>query len=211
VRIVCAENLNIPHFPALSPKTFEQLVILVLDGSSSMNEIDDEEGVAKAEAAGNAARKLAERLQKSGRSNDFWFAFISFSNRVEIRLKPTPMIEMDPSILQWNPYLGGSTAIGDALYVAGEMTSDFLSRESDLPKSVGILLLSDGINDSGKDPLLLSDKLKQKWPKEKLRIITVAYGKNANTYLLNAIASDHEKATPDKYNRFIDFGHHYIF
>lgn len=105
-----------------------------------------------AEAVGKAVQELVGRLQKTSRKQDFWLALIAFDNNVEIRLQPTPVTDIDVSGMRANPYLGGSTAIGDALYAAGQMADDFLAKKVDLPRSVVIMLMSDGQSNTGRDP-----------------------------------------------------------
>lgn len=182
-----------PSVTPKAPKSAEQLGILVLDGSGSMNDPDAYGRGTKAEAVGRAVRELVGRLQKSSRKQDFWLALIVFDNNIAVRLQPTPVVDVDVSSLKTNPYLGGTTAIGDALYTAGEMANEFLSKESDLPRSVIIMLMSDGQNNAGRDPISVAEDIKKKWKRDKLNIVSVAYGKDADKETLKAIVTDKER------------------
>jgi len=185
-----------PAVTPKAPKSAEQLGILVLDGSGSMNDPDAYGRGTKAEAVGKAVQELVGRLQKSSRKQDFWLALIVFDNNVEVRLQPTPVTDIDGSNMRANPYLGGSTAIGDALYAASQMADDFLTKKVDLPRSVVIMLMSDGQNNTGRDPRSVINDIKKKWSSDKLNnlnIVSVAYGADADRETLKAIVTNPEK------------------
>jgi len=182
-----------PAVTPKAPKAAEQLGILVLDGSGSMNDPDAYGRGTKAEAVGKAVQELIGRLQKSSRKQDFWLALIAFDNNVEVRLQPTPVVDIDISHLRSNPYLGGTTAIGDALYTAGEMANDFLTKKSDLPRSVVVMLMSDGQSNTGRDPISVASDIRKKWSSDKLNTVSVAYGTDADKETLKAIVTDKER------------------
>lgn len=176
-----------------APRTCEQLGLLVLDGSGSMSDPDAHERGTKAEAVGKAVQELVGRLQNSTRKQDFWIALIAFANNVEIRLQPKPVTDIDVSGMGADPYIGGLTAIGDALFAAGQMVDDFLTKKGDLPRSVVIMLMSDGQNMTGRDPGLVANDIKKKWSSDKLNIVSVAYGTDADRETLKAIVTDQER------------------
>jgi len=195
--MVSIMSTEIKEFPPAvtptAPKAAEQLGILVLDGSGSMNDPDAHGRGTKAEAVGKAVQELVGRLQKSSRKQDFWLALIAFDNNVEIRLQPTPVTDIDVSGMRANPYLGGSTAIGDAFYAAGQMADDFLSKKVDLPRSVVIMLMSDGQSNTGRDPRSVANDIKKKWSSDKLNVVSVAYGTDADKETLKAMVTDKER------------------
>ena len=174
------------------PRSIEQLGILVLDGSGSMSEPDAQGRGTKAQAVGEAVRGLITKLKGSSRRQDFWLALIVFDNNVEVRLLPTPMTEIELSSTETNPYLGGETAIGDALFAAWNMAEDFTAGETDLARSVVITLMSDGQNNTGREPLSVAQDIKTKLS-SKVNIVSVAYGKDADEETLVKIANDPEK------------------
>lgn len=174
------------------PRSIEQLGILVLDGSGSMSAPDAQGRGTKAQAVGEAVERLISKLKTSSRRQDFWLALIVFDNSVEVRLTPTPMTEIDLSSTQTDPYLGGETAIGDALFAAGNMAEEFLAGEKDLPRSLVIMLMSDGQNTTGRAPLDVAREIKSKLG-SKVNLVSFAYGKDADAGTLTRIASDPEK------------------
>jgi len=174
------------------PRSVEQLGILVLDGSGSMSEPDVQGRGTKAQAVGEAVRGLITKLKGSSRRQDFWLALIVFDNNVEVRLLPTPVAEIELSSTETDPYLGGETAIGDALFAAWNMAEDFTAGETDLPRSVVITLMSDGQNNTGREPLSVAQDIKTKLS-GKVNIVSVAYGKDADKETLIRIANDPEK------------------
>jgi uncharacterized protein YegL len=103
------------------PRSIEQLGILVLDGSGSMSEPDAQGRGTKAQAIGEAVQNLMKKLKASSRRQDFWLSLVIFDNSVEVRLVPTSVADIELSGVETDPYLGGETAIGDALYTAGNM------------------------------------------------------------------------------------------
>ena len=155
-----------PIGPVKDSKLFEQLGILVLDGSGSMND-EGETGQTKAQEVNHAVRGLAARLKVSRRAKNFKLALISYDVRVEKnRLQPTDLESVDDNG-DYNPTTGhgGGTAIGDALQAAYEVAEDFLSGQTEFPRSVVIVLLSDGQNNSGQDPIAVADKIKNRQKK----------------------------------------------
>lgn len=184
---------RIEEFPGVlppSPKAADLLGILVLDGSSSMNDPDKHGRGTKAEAVGKAVQELIERLKKSTRKQDFWLALVAFDNKVETRLQPTPVLDIDAQRIMTNPYLGGTTAIGDALDTGAKIAETFLGQKGDLDRSVIIMIMSDGNNNSGKDPMSIADGIKAKYDSKLVEIVSVAYGADADKETLKRLATD---------------------
>jgi tetratricopeptide (TPR) repeat protein len=173
------------------PRSIEQLGILVLDGSGSMSELDAQGRGTKAQAVGEAVRRLISKLKTSSRRQDFWLALIVFGNDVEVRLTPTPVTEIDLPSMQTDPYLGGETSIGDALFAAGNMAEEFLAEEKDLPRSVVIMLMSNSQNNRGRDLLVVAGEIGGKVG-DKVNIVSAAYGKDADKDTLSKIPKDPE-------------------
>jgi uncharacterized protein YegL len=171
--------------------SMEELGILVLDGSQSMSGAEnpeDADSMTKAEAVGKAVRGLIQRVKDSTRAHEISLAFIAFDNEVQVRLQPTPVTEIDLEVFNTDPYLGGSTAIGDALYEAGKIADEFLSRVGTLPRMVVLMLMSDGQNMLGRNPLEAANELKGKLG-ERLIIHCAAYGPDADQGTLKQICT----------------------
>lgn len=185
--------------PVSGVKRVDQLGILVLDGSGSMGN-PDPQGRTKAQAVSEAVLGLIKRLQTSSRSIDYSLSLIAFDDQVEPpRLLPTPVADIDGDNLNTNPYLGGQTAIGDALEKAGEIAEEFLNRGGELRRSVAIMLMSDGENITGINPLTVAESLKEKFKmfketleKKEGKICCVFYGKenDPGVELLKKICSE---------------------
>src|SRR5262245_29770009 len=111
--------------PITETKRFEQLGILVLDGSPSM-QAPGETGASKAEEVSGAVRDLISRLRNSRLKTNFLLSVLSYDQRVIGRLAPTPLAEIDESI-DFDPLSGhaNGTAIGDALETAGQVAQSF--------------------------------------------------------------------------------------
>jgi Mg-chelatase subunit ChlD len=177
---------------ALSPRTQEQLIIMAMDGSGSMDD-QDGKGQKKAQASGQATKECIKRCSRSSRKDELFFSEVVFDHNVEVRLAPTLVSQIDDS-LDTNPLTnhGGETAIGDGMKVAQQIGEDFLKNEQEgLPRNVVIIVMSDGQNNRGMDPRAVAKEIKQN---ERVTIVSAAYGKDADKNLLKEIASD-----PDEY------------
>lgn len=175
------------------PKSQEQLGVLILDGSGSMEDTDAR-GEAKAKAVARATKELIQRLKSSRRKDELFLSIIAFDNNVELRQAPTPVSEIDVET-NLDPLTehGGETAIGDALELGHRVVDGFLQNEQEgLPRNAIIILLSDGCNNTGThDPKVTAKKIREN---NGIIIATASYGKDADRNLLQEIASD-----PDKY------------
>jgi uncharacterized protein YegL len=157
-------------------KTFEQLGILVLDGSGSMEELGISDQP-KAEEINQAVRGLISRLRNSGKKENFYLAMVTYDHRVnKERLAPTPVMEVNDTD-NYNPIEGhgGETAIGDALEGAFEVAEAFLDRQRTYSRSVVIMVMSDGQNTCGKNPVDVADRIKQSG--KRITICAAGYGK----------------------------------
>jgi len=191
------------------PKNCEELGILVLDGSGSMNDPEKATGRQKAavveDQITNLKDGLIQRLRKSTRAHEISLAIVTFDHRVKVLLNPTPVLRLDPASVKLDLLRrhGGSTAIGDALRTAGIIAEQFLAQEEeDIPRYVTILLMSDGQNNSGEDPLTVANAIKgrarDKAGRPEIVIATAAYGDDADEETLRQIATQIPEQ-PDKF------------
>ena len=175
-------------------KRFEQLGILVLDGSPSM-QTAGETGASKAEEVAAAVRDLISRLRNPRMSGNFLLSIVSYDEHVRGRLAPTPVPEID-DIGDCNPLSGHSsgTAIGDALEAAGHVAQDFLANQNSIPRSAVIVLMTDGQNTTGKDPFTVAESIKNSG--QRITICAAGYGKDIDEMMLKSLVS-----TPNGYKQ----------
>jgi uncharacterized protein YegL len=158
-------------------KEFEQLAVPVMDGSDSMSDIG-ETGQTKADEADVATRTFVGRMQHSRHVDNFFLAGVSFSHKVTPDFIPLqPMAEVDETG-DYNPLdpQGQGTAMGDALATAREIAEEFLATSSEFPRSAVIILMTDGMNNHGQDPLKIAEEIKQN---EQIVLCAAGYGKGS--------------------------------
>lgn len=172
-------------------KGFEQLGILVLDGSTSMAE-DGETGQTKAVEVNNAVRGLIGRLQGAGNKENFLLSIVTYEDKGDMKFGTMPITQVD-ALADYNPLnvhgKGTGTAIGNALAVAKGIAEKFLDEDSNFPRSVVIVVLTDGQNNTGMDPELIANEIKNSG--RKITLCAVGYGKGADVdeLLLQKIVS----------------------
>jgi uncharacterized protein YegL len=182
------------------PKVLEELGILVLDGSGSMKEEEvPGTGISKAERVMQHQIRdpdsLVERLKGSRNSDRISIALVTFDSGVRA-LDPQRLDELDTGDLDV-PLVsrhGGSTAIGRALAKADEMAQTWMAQaDVNVPRYVTILLMSDGGENCGSQPLETAASIKQRvagdHQRDPIVIAAAAYGDSADTALLENIAS----------------------
>jgi hypothetical protein len=170
----------------------EELTILVLDGSSSMEKEDvvDKEGKIwqRAAAVEDAVKGFLGHLEKTKIPHERWLAVITYDHRAELLIGPTKltdwairdekgMLKIPISIgfpqelkeLKLLDRHGGSTAIGTALRLAQKEAEFWLSGQEreDVPRYVNILLLTDGEEEQNSDPEGVAAEIKKKHGKPK--------------------------------------------
>jgi uncharacterized protein YegL len=158
-------------------KAFEQLGILVLDGSGSMT-TPGVSGQAKAVEVHQAVQGLMGRLRNSRRRHNFLLAVITYDHRVNARrLLPTFVTGIDDTG-DYNPLSGhgGNTAIGAALEEAYQLAEQFLAETTAFPRSVVIIVMSDGKNNAGLDPLQVAERIKNSG--QRITVCAAGYGKD---------------------------------
>ena len=163
--------------PITETKAFEQLGLLVLDGSGSMGEpgISDQP---KAEEINHAVRGLMSHLRNSRQRENFHLAVVTYDHRVQTgRLAPTPVTQVDDTA-DYNPLEGhgGETAIGDALEGAYAVAQAFLNGQSTASRSVVIVVMSDGQNNRGKNPIEVAEQIKQSG--QRITVCAAGYGRD---------------------------------
>lgn len=158
-------------------KAFEQLGVLVLDGSGSM--AADGETDKKAAEVAIVTRGLISRLKNSTKKEGFYLSVVMYDHNVEERLNPTLVVNVDETG-DYNPLNnhGGETAIGDALEKAYEICDEFVAMPSDFRRSSVIILMTDGQNNRGRNPEEVADKIKSSG--RRIIIHAVGYGKDTD-------------------------------
>lgn len=133
-----------------SPPRFNQLGILVLDGSSSMNETTAE-NVTKAQAVNTAVSYIFERFRESRYAKNFSFAVVTFDENAQPHTPVTAVADL-PNRGDYNPTKnhGGATNIATGLLEAKRIAGEFLrSAPREVPTSVVIVVMSDGRDGDG--------------------------------------------------------------
>jgi Mg-chelatase subunit ChlD len=157
-----SKEFLIPGVPE-APRVFHQLGILVLDGSPSMSSQSARGKISKADAVNVGVRELLTRLAASKNRKNFSIAVIAFSDSSVIQLPSTPVERIDDNA-SYNPLLpgGSGTHIGTALSEARRVADEFFrtNRDSGVPSSVVVVLMSDGANTGGLDPITEAASLK---------------------------------------------------
>jgi uncharacterized protein YegL len=171
-------------------KRFEQLGILVLDSSPSM-QVPGETGAAKTEEVGSAVRDLILRMRSSRLRSNFFLAILSYDEKVRGLLPPTPVAqiaELDELVAyNSNSEHGSGTAMGDALEAASRVAQDFLSNQNTIPRSAVVVLMTDGQNTTGKDPAQVAKTIKNSG--QRISICAAGYGKDIDELGLKKIVS----------------------
>ncbi|MBC5800928.1 MAG: VWA domain-containing protein [Candidatus Eremiobacteraeota bacterium] len=161
---VLALALGGPHFLARVP-THDGTVVLCIDTSGSMRATDL--APTRADAAKAAARAFVDAVPAGTR-----IGIVSFSSGANAILAPTDDRDAVHEALARIPPPDGATAIGDALAVAAQ---GMPSRGRRI-----IVLLTDGINNRGADPIAVSQNLGQ----HGIRIETVGVGSSGSGELI---------------------------
>jgi uncharacterized protein YegL len=146
-------------------KSVNQLGLLVLDGSGSME--DEAPGkISKAKAVEGGLIEMWNRFKVSTKKQNFSFACIKFDNTPSVTLEP---IAFDYDTLMncdWNPQegKGGGTYTNLALEKAKEMAEYFVNNPSEpgITHRALILIMSDGQSHEPQKTLEISKEIKAK-------------------------------------------------
>ncbi len=157
---ILALALGGPHFIARVP-THDGTVVLCIDTSGSMRATDL--APTRAAAARAAARAFVDAVPSGTR-----IGIVTFSSGANAILAPTDDRDAAHDALARIPPPDGATAIGDALAVAAEALPPAGRRI--------IVLLTDGINNRGADPIGVSQTVGQRG----IRIETVGVGSSGS-------------------------------
>jgi len=163
-------------------KVFNQLGILVLDGSGSMD-AEGAGGIKLAEHVNRAVREfLGEFKNNSTIRNNVSIAVVTFDETAIIHTKPVELIDID-DFADYNPLRdhGKGTNIGVALEVAEQLAIEHLSSPEarDLPTMVTIIVLSDGFCLYPDSTRQVVERLKKHtWHQDGKLLICASYFKN---------------------------------
>ncbi len=130
--------------------TFNQLGILVLDGSGSMNEPISDENT-KAQAVNKAVREIFGRLRRSTKAKNFSLSVVTFDQNAQLHTPVTAATDVDENG-NYDPTQnhGGATNIATGLLEAKRVAGEFLrSAPRGVPTTVVIVLMSDGRDGDG--------------------------------------------------------------
>jgi hypothetical protein len=182
----------------------EELLLLCIDVSPSMS------GPASSDPNWSKANEvykhivsdrdgLLKRLNSSSNRQAYYLGAVLFTERVE-RISIDKMVKDDDTVLLAPPEAafsprGSGTAIGDALAAAGEMAQRWIGDGGGRERIATILVLTDGGNNSGKDPRTVAEGIKKgarhlgHINRDAITIATAAYGLGADKQLMSDIAS----------------------
>jgi|GEM_PF-688071 len=145
-----------------APRTFQQLGILVLDGSGSMTD-PAKMNLTKAQSVNVAVRDLLGRMKASQVSQNFSFAVVMFGEDTKAHTPITPLSSIDDNG-DFNPLVvdGSNTRIFAGLEEAKMLADKFLNEapQGGVFHSVLILLMSDGICSQPQTSLAVAQNLK---------------------------------------------------
>jgi len=146
-----------------TPRVFHQLGILVLDGSGSMEEGLSTGKIKLSQEVSTAVRDTFSLFKRSSNVNNFSFAVIYYDNTARIELDITPASKVD-DMRAYDPTvgMGGTTSIAEGLKLAKQIADKHLSGQEDggIPKSVVIVILSDGLDMTEQETLSIANTLK---------------------------------------------------
>ncbi|MDY0217650.1 MAG: VWA domain-containing protein [Bacteroidales bacterium] len=146
-----------------TPRVFHQLGILVLDGSGSMKEGLSARKINLAQEVSTAVKDTFTLFKTSSNRNNFSFAVVYYDNTAKIELDITPAPKVD-DMRAYDPTVGmsGTTSIAEGLKLAKQISDKHLSGQEDggIPKSVVIVILSDGLDMTEQETLSIANTLK---------------------------------------------------
>jgi hypothetical protein len=144
-------------------KEFELLGIFVLDGSGSMKETTARR-ISKADTVHLVVRDLFSRIKASSKRDCFYFSIVNYDYRSVVKLQPTLVKDIDEHADYFlMDELDRATCISEGLKNAKKIAEDFLSQSQaeGLPRSVVVMLLTDGVDMTQHETISLANALKQ--------------------------------------------------
>ena len=146
-----------------TPRVFHQLGILVLDGSGSMKEGLSGRKISLAQEVSTAVKDTFTLFKGSSNRNNFSFAVVYYDHRGKIELGITPATKVD-DMRSYDPTIGmeGTTSIAEGLKLAKKLSDEHLSNQENggIPKSVVIVILSDGMDMTEQETIAIANTLK---------------------------------------------------
>ncbi len=188
------------------PKTFEELILPVLDASGSMDTRNPETGTTGAQDVmshlAGSPDSLLSRLMTSRNRDDLYMGLITFDNRVDV-IPPRPILQLSKEELDI-PLIkkhGQNTAIGSAVSEALRVGQDWSAQAPPkVTRFVTILLMSDGHENANSDPLGVAAHIKSLAQigvrRPQILLATAAYGDKADYATLQAMASSRPDGSP---------------
>lgn len=176
LRKINKEIEEIPKGKMDGMKNWEQLIILVLDGSESMT-WKGRTGKTKGSEVETMVQSFINRLKESTVVENFLMSIITYDTEVKIQQEPVPVKEMK-TMDNYDPTIGHGkrTAIGEALNTAYNVAKKFLDEKDKLGRDVFIFLMTDGQNNEGEDPIAVSNRIRQSEYAGQIKIVTTGYG-----------------------------------
>ncbi len=146
--------------------------------------------ISKAQAVSAAVREMLTRMSVSRHMRNFYFAVITFDGQARVHTPVTPVADVDDNA-DYDPMRGhgGGTNIGAGLREAQQIAEGFLrTAPDDLPASVVIVVLSDGLDFDPTGSMRLADEIRNN-PR-----ITICSTYFAEVGALEPAAQDHLRA-----------------
>jgi uncharacterized protein YegL len=155
--------VQIPEGVIRQPKTFDQLGILVLDGSGSMQEGTSLNKVTLAQSVSGVVRDTFSRFKQSSLVNNFSFAVVYYDDTASTEIGTTDAKQInehrayDPTVGK-----GGTTSIAAGLKEAKKLANTFLASQTEngIPQTVIVLILSDGLDMTESETISNANALK---------------------------------------------------
>ncbi len=147
-----------------APKTFDQLGILVLDGSGSMQYGESARKVTLAQEVSTAVKDTFTTFKSSGQKKNFSFAVVYYDNTAKVELPITEVKDLD-DMRAYDPTtgMGGTTSIAEGLKEAQKLAEAHLKGQTPggVKKTVVIVILSDGLDMTEQETVAIANQLKQ--------------------------------------------------
>jgi len=144
-------------------RMYSQLGMFVCDGSGSMSDLALN-GMRKDTCVAVATSEVLGRFQASTKRENFCFTVVTFDNQARQTMPVTAAMDVDLyADYTPQPVARGGTFIGSGLEIAGSIANEFLNTDEGVPKSVVIVILSDGMDTNGSDTetLRIARRLKE--------------------------------------------------
>jgi len=154
------------------PVDFSHLIIFVLNGSVSMNRLNEEK-ITKGQMVSCAVKDIFCKFKCSLLRINFSFAVIYYDNEARIELNITPTIKVD-EMRSYDPTVGMGALesfVSVGISLAGKLAKQHLEKTNQLgtPKSASIVILTFGYDSKQQDALEIAKSVKAN---PKIEIIT---------------------------------------